>query len=82
MGDKKKKKKEVPTNGKAPVVNGKAPLANGKAHAPVSSHPGEIPTKRIGKDCDYEKELRRLQSRAGEAAGVDSPRASEGGGAV
>jgi polyphosphate kinase 2 len=53
MGD-KKKKKGVP-------VNGKAPLVNGKDHAPVTPHPAEIPTLRIGKDCDYEKELSRLQ---------------------
>ena len=53
MGD-KKKKKAIPAVGKAPLING-------KAHPPVSSHPAEIPTIRIGKDCDYDKELSRLQ---------------------
>jgi polyphosphate kinase 2 len=53
MGD-KKKKKAVPANGKAPLVNG-------KDHAPVTHHPAEIPTIRIGKDCNYDKELSRLQ---------------------
>ncbi len=51
-------------NGKAAsngvLVNGKG-HTNGKDHVFKPAHPGEIPTMRIGKDCDYEKELRRLQ---------------------
>jgi polyphosphate kinase 2 len=63
MADKKKKKdkvkpgKEVLVDGKG-HVNGKG-LVNGKDQPPA--HPAEIPTMRIGKDCDYEKELSRLQ---------------------
>ena len=67
--DKKKKKaksdEEKLTNGKA-LVNGKdhsngKDQANGKDHAPLAAHGTEIPAMRIGKDCNYEKELSRLQ---------------------
>ena len=66
--DKKKKAKleeeklakvKGPADGKG-LVNGKG-QANGKDHAPIAAHGTEIPTMRIGKDCDYEKELSRLQ---------------------
>jgi polyphosphate kinase 2 len=74
MGKKEKEKSKAngsaAANGKAAsngvLVNGKD-QANGKehpgkkGHAFGPAHPGEIPTMRIGKDCDYEKELRRLQ---------------------
>src|ERR1039458_10753509 len=63
MGDKNKKKANGKPNGK---VNGAAApteaLVNSKNHAPAPVvHPGEVLTKRLGKDCDYEKELSRLQ---------------------
>jgi Polyphosphate kinase 2 (PPK2) len=69
--DKKKKKArsdeaklangEGQANGKG-YVNGSG-KANGKDHPPAIAHAHgmEIPTMRIGKDCDYEKELSRLQ---------------------
>ncbi len=68
MGKKEKEKSKVNgstgPNGKPAsngvLVNGKD-HANGKEHPFKPAHPGEIPTMRIGKDCDYEKELRRLQ---------------------
>ena len=53
MGDKsKQKKKEVIGKEKIPQ-----PQPNGVALAP----PVDANVKRIGKDCDYEKELSRLQ---------------------
>src|ERR1035438_3923031 len=63
MGDKNKKKANGKPNGK---VNGAAAtteaLVNSKNHAPAPVvHPGKVLTKRLGKDCDYEKELSRLQ---------------------
>ena len=75
MGDKGKKKKKnkamsdeaILANGKG-QANGKGHIigngrANGKDHSPAAAHAHgtEIPTMRIGKDCDYEKELSRLQ---------------------
>ena len=74
MGKKEKEKSKANgstgANGKAAgkvaLENGKGLTngtgrANGKEQAFKPAHPGEIPTMRIGKDCDYEKELRRLQ---------------------
>ncbi len=63
MGDKSKKKANGKPNGaepKGPPVNSKAQVI-GKDHAPNPVHPGEVTTLRLGKNCDYEKELRRLQ---------------------
>jgi polyphosphate kinase 2 len=76
MGKKDKEKNKANgstgANGTGALVNGKG-QSNGdggvngkdhpgkKDHAFAPAHPGEIPSMRIGKDCDYEKELRRLQ---------------------
>jgi polyphosphate kinase 2 (PPK2 family) len=53
MGDKNKKKADGIDEKKAPV--------NGKDHASPLLPPADANVKRIGKDCDYEKELSRLQ---------------------
>ena len=58
MADKSKKKAKGAEE-KAKAANGKAPLANGHDHH-ATPH-AQIQTMRLGKDCDYEKELRRLQ---------------------
>ena len=71
MAHKDKKKKKAKSD-EATLVNGKGLVngkdqsngkgqANGKDHAPVAAHGTEIPAMRIGKDCNYEKELSRLQ---------------------
>jgi polyphosphate kinase len=71
MAHKDKKKKKAKSD-EATLVNGKALVngkdhsngkgqANGKDHAPLAAHGTEIPAMRIGKDCNYEKELSRLQ---------------------
>jgi polyphosphate kinase 2 len=70
MGKKEKEKSKANgstgANGKAAgkvaLENGKGLTngtgrANGKEQAFKPAHPGEIPTMRIGKDCDYEKDL-------------------------
>jgi polyphosphate kinase 2 len=65
MGKKEKEKGKASgsekVNGAAKPNGANGVLVNGKDHAFKPAHPGEIPTMRIGKDCDYEKELRRLQ---------------------
>ncbi|MGD0628659.1 MAG: polyphosphate kinase 2 [Terracidiphilus sp.] len=67
MGDKSKKKDKANGKaegspiGKAIAADPKAQLANGKGHAPKPVHPGEVETRRLGKDCNYDKELSRLQ---------------------
>ncbi len=65
MGKKEKEKSKTngseKANGAAKPNGANGALVNGKDHAFKPAHPGEIPTMRIGKDCDYEKELRRLQ---------------------
>jgi polyphosphate kinase 2 len=53
MGDKNKKKADGIDGKKAPV--------NGKDHSSPLLPPADANVKRIGKDCDYEKELIRLQ---------------------
>jgi hypothetical protein len=62
MGDKSKKKASGKANGKPNgkehVAEASAAAPNGKDHAaPKPMAPGEVPTVRIGKDCNYEKEL-------------------------
>jgi polyphosphate kinase len=67
MGDKGKKKANGKPNGKPNGAELKGLTVNGKDHvigkdrAPKPVHPGEVTTLRLGKNCDYEKELRRLQ---------------------
>ena len=65
MGKKEKEKSKAngseKPNGAVKVNGANGALVNGKDDAPKPLHPGEIPTMKIGKDCDYEKELRRLQ---------------------
>jgi polyphosphate kinase 2 len=66
MGDKSKKKASGKANGKPNgkehVAEASAAAPNGKDHAaPKPMAPGEVPTVRIGKDCNYDKELSRLQ---------------------
>ena len=63
MGNKSKKEKngDAKPKGNANVARPAVQLVNGKDPAPKPVHPGEVATKRLGKDCDYEKELSRLQ---------------------
>jgi polyphosphate kinase 2 len=66
MGGKDKSKKKAngaDLNAKTKPNGSGAEAAhvNGKDPAPKPVHPGEVITQRIGKDCDYEKELSRLQ---------------------
>jgi|ERR1039457_7199070 polyphosphate kinase 2 len=63
MGNKSKKEKNgnAKPKGNANVIRPAVQLVNGKDPAPKPVHPGEVSTKRLGKDCDYEQELSRLQ---------------------
>ncbi len=45
----------------ADSARGRGHVTNGKDHGTASPSLSEVKAKRIGKDCDYDKELRRLQ---------------------